>query len=235
MTNTNYADTLRKFNADVKNAVSFHNPDFTNSAITRQRIELLQRARTQLAAKLPATPPANPVEERAQIFDRLRPGTADAVAVTQNEWSKVQRLLESGRNFANLIAQADERRLAAIVDQFPTSEFADTPEGDAIVAEVQELAFRRLVELGDAEAVKVSQTEQVAGREAAWDRVLREASTGDVSIEAWQALNTYAPEEAAQAQDEDPLEAANIADKVTHLDHVARTTNLTGAAGAADA
>lgn len=64
--------------------------------------------------------------------------------------------------------------------------------------------------------------------------MLREASTGDVSIEAWQALNTYAPDEASQAQDEDPLEAANIADKVSHLDHVARTVSLTGAAGAAD-
>lgn len=163
MTNTNYAETLRKFNADVKSAVSFHNPDFTNSAITRQRIELLQRARTQLASKLPATRPANPVEERAEIFDRLRPGTADAVAVTLNEWSKVQRLLESGRNFANLIAQADERRLAAIVDQFPTSEFADTPEGDEIVAEVQELAFRRLVELGDLEAVRFHRLSRLQG------------------------------------------------------------------------
>lgn len=91
------------------------------------------------------------------------------------------------------------------------------------MAEVQ--VFQRLVELGDDDAAKALQGENGTRKQAAWERVVREAVTGDVSIEAWSDLNRVAPDERAIAQDEDPGEAADIAHEVQALDHDARNVD----------
>lgn len=232
MTNTNYPAAFAKFQQDVKAAVTFHHPDFTHNAITRHRAKLLQAARVELLATLPEQAPASAETARTVVFDKLRPRNADTVAVVSHEWAKFERLVNAGRNLGQLIAQADERRLAAILDMFPTSEFADSDEGNAIVAEVQELTFRRLVDLCDPDAVKASEAEKIAGREVAWDRVLREAVAGDVTVEAWTALHRVAPEEQQAAQGDDPQGEATIAQKIAALD--ARSIDVVGMADGAE-
>ncbi|MGN7799296.1 hypothetical protein [Leifsonia sp. 22587] len=236
MTATNYVEALQKFNAAQKAAATFKDDNWNHSAITRERVNRLNRARAELLATLPETPTKVDTSARSAVVAGLLPTNADTAAITASEWGKVERLLGAGRNFVRLIEQADKRRLAAIIDQLPTYLEAQGDDSDqvtaGIVAEVQDRVFQRLVELGDEDAVKALEGESGTRKQAAWERVVREAVDGDVSIEAWSDLNRVAPDERATAQDEDPGEAADIAHKVQSLDAVARNINTEAPVGA---
>lgn len=236
MTTTNYVEALKKFNNAQKAAVSFKDDNWTNSAITRERVKRLNQARAELLATVPEAPTQVDTSARSGVVAALLPSTADSAAITANEWSKVEKLLGAGRNFVRIIEQADKRRLAAIIDQLPTHLDAQADNSDEetaeIVAEVQDRVFQRLVELGDEDAAKALQGESGTRKQAAWERVVRETIKGDVSIEAWSDLNRAAPDERAIAQDDDAGEAADVAHKVQALDAVARNINTEASVGA---
>lgn len=236
MTTTNYVEALKKFSTAQKAAVNFKDDNWTNSAITRERVKRLNQARAELLATIPDKPTEVDTSARGGVLEGLLPTNADSAAITASEWGKVEKLLGAGRNFVRIIEQADKRRLAAIIDQLPTHLDAQGDHSDketaGIVAEVQDRVFQRLVELGDEDAAKVLQGESGTRRQAAWERVVRETINGDVSIEAWSDLNRVAPDERAIAQDEDAGEAADIADKVRSLDHIASNINTEATVGA---
>lgn len=236
MTATNYVQALQMFNAAQKAAVTFKDDNWNHSAITRERVSRLNRARAELLATLPERPTQVDTSARSAVVAGLLPTNADSAAITGSEWVKVEKLLGAGRNFVRIIEQADKRRLAAIIDQLPTHLDAQGDHTDevtaGIVAEVHDRVFQRLVDLGDEDAAKALQGESGTRKQAAWERVVREAVTGDVTIEAWSDLNRIAPDERAIAQDEDPGEAADIAHKVQALDGVARNINTEASVGA---
>ena len=235
MTTTNYVEALKKFSNAQKAAVNFKDDNWTNSATTRERVKRLNQARAELLATIPDKPTEADTSARGGVLETLLPTNADSAAITASEWSKVEKLLGAGRNFVRIIEQADKRRLAAIIDQLPTHLDAQGDHTDevtaGIVAEVQDRVFERLVELGDEDAAKALASESGTRKQAAWERVVREAVDGDVSIEAWSDLNRIAPEEREVAQDEDPGEAADIAHKVRSLDAVARNINAEAPVG----
>lgn len=72
MTNTNYPAALKKFQNDVKSAVNFHNPNFTNSAIIRERAKRLSQARAELAAQIPKKQTETTRGARVDVLDALR-------------------------------------------------------------------------------------------------------------------------------------------------------------------
>jgi hypothetical protein len=231
MTSTNYAELFNKFSNSRKAAVEFHDLNWTNSAITRERIKRLSQARTELLGSLPETRTEIDDSDRQKVLTTLAPTDAHSVALSNNEWAKVEKLLGAGRNFARIIEHADRGRLAAILDQLPTHLDAQADNDDeqtaAIVAEVQELVFSRLVDVGDQDATNALEAEKVTGRAAAWEQVISEVAKGEVSIEAWSALNRFAPDEREAAQESDGygVEAAGITDKVRSLDHIARNVD----------
>lgn len=240
MTGTKYAESYNKFKAALKSAVEFHDPNWTRSAMNRERIARLNRARAELQASLSATRTEIDHSDRQKVLATLAPTDAHTVALASNEWAKVEKLLGAGRNFARIIEQADRGRLAAILDQLPTHLDAQADNDDeqtaAIVGEVQELVFSRLVALGDEDAAKAVEAEKATGTAAAWEQVIHEALSGDgeVTIEAWSALNRFAPDEREVAQGDDPMEAATISGKVQALDAVASNINSTEASVAAE-
>lgn len=221
---TNYAEAYSKFQKSIKEAVNFADPNWTNSAITRERIKRVKAARTELLKAVPEATgqPEQAVEARAAVFAQLRPTDANTVAVTASEWAKVEKLLAAGRDLGQLIRTADRSRLAAILDQFPTSDVAvKTGDPEGVIREVEDLAFDRLVTLGDVQAKGVADASKVANHEGAWHQVIQEAARGNVSVGAQSALHKVAPEE-FQATLGHPEEEANVAAKLKSLDHTAQ-------------
>ena len=179
----------------------------------------MKTARAELLATLPdPTPTEDGTDPREAVFGQLLATDANTVAVASHEWAKVEKLLAVGRDLGQLIRTADRRRLAAILDQFPTSKVAiDTGDTDAVVAEVQGLAFDRLVQLGDPEAQKAAQQSKVQAHTDAWHRVLREAAEGEVSVVTQSALHRVAPDE-FQATVGSPEEEVETQAKLRNLE-----------------
>lgn len=121
MNTTNYGAARQKFKAAQKAAVTFRDENWTNSAITRERVKRLNHARVELLAALPEKATEVDTSARNGVLEALLPNNADSAAVTTNEWGKVEKLLGTGRNFVRIIEQADKRRLAAIIDQLPNA------------------------------------------------------------------------------------------------------------------
>jgi hypothetical protein len=95
---TSYPEAFAKFRASTKAAVEFQDPNWTNSAITRERIKRLKAARDELRKVTPLANNAGAADRTAKnaILGRLRPTNADTVAVAANEWAKLSKLLDSG-------------------------------------------------------------------------------------------------------------------------------------------
>jgi hypothetical protein len=220
-----YPEAFRKFRASTKAAVEFNDPNWTNSAITRERVKRLTGARAELLATLPPETARKTAEPslRAKALEQLRPTNADTVAVTSNEWGKVKALLDAGRNLERMIQQADRTRLAAIIDRLPTELAVQYDDADDSITEVEELVLARLVELGDQAATQFQEAQQVADYETAWVQVIQEAVAGEVSVGALTALYRATPEEHEATVGEDPFDEGAVASKVQHLDRLAES------------
>ena len=223
MTIPNYRDAFSRFLAEQKAAVQFHNPNYSNSAITRERYKRLQEARETLkinARGYAAIQPGNdPTAALAEAFEGIQARDADSVAVANNEWGKVRAMLDSGRELGQMIDNADRRRLSAILDRV---EELGIQSGDVegVTAEVQQRVLARLAALGD-EKAKAAITAQEASRfGSAWQQVIEQALAGQVSVDARGALFNVSPEDYQATFGLDDPDWPEVDQTVQHLDRL---------------
>ncbi|MFJ4074784.1 hypothetical protein [Curtobacterium sp. NPDC089991] len=175
-----YADAYVAFRKAEREAVLFDNSDWHRRAVHDERIKRLESARETLEKAMPA-PAATDIsavqEKAADALRSLRPANADAVAVTSNEWAKVEARLNAGQNLAKLIEAADRETLSAVIDRMPTRLVSTSPEPEDAIAEIEALAVRRLAELGDETAASAIAAQRTASVASAWGAILEQAST----------------------------------------------------------
>lgn len=142
--------------------------------------------------------------------------------MTAHAWQKVAARLDAGQSLYTLVTTADRATLAAILDGLPTRpEVLEQQDGGAaVVAEVQALAFDRLVELGDeaavgAQAQTATSTRPTRGR-TTWRRWRSRASR------RWRssALHARTLRDPAATRPESPLDVADTAEQVPGLDRL---------------
>lgn len=97
--------------------------------------------------------PTRSSADRGKAFEKIASQDANSVAVTQNEWAKVNTLLTAGRSLTHIIENADVRRLAAILDHLDSDLAAHTNDPDGVAAEVSQAVLVRLAPLGQQEVI----------------------------------------------------------------------------------
>lgn len=222
---SNYSAAYAKFNAASKAAAKFTDKNWNEAAITRERVRLLAAARAELLAVVPALAEGEAPDAQATraALAQLAPHDANTIAVTSNEWAKVKALLDSGRNFAHLIDNADRNRLAAILDRLPTEIATQTDQPDDTIREVENRVLARLAEIGDEKAKAAQAATTTAQHEAAWRKVIDEATKGRPSIGALSALHRTSPEDYRAVADDDDVERPEVNRTIDHLDQIAST------------
>ena len=228
-TNINaHAQAYQRFRAELAEAVKWSNPDYTNSAITRERARRVMEARKNLLAAVPAEATATG-QTPAEYIDSLRPTTADQVAVAQFEWGQAKALLDSGRSLDQVIHAASPARLravAAYIDTLPDVVSSIVP--DEVVAEVKSLVFDRLAESGDEGAAQVRAAHRSVAAPNAWRRVLSEALEGQPSLGAQTELHQADPEGWAGIDRSEFASAdIDVDQRVQALDRVVRLKAVT--------
>ncbi len=218
----NLATAYGEYRKAAAEAMKFHDPNYTNSAITRERARRLQAARAALAKALPsrASRDASNTKSRDAALGKLAVTNADTAAVASNEWTKVKSALDSGRNLGQLIASADQRRLMAILDHLDTDLVIGTGDEEGVRAEVTQAALTRLADLGDADATTALAAQNAEAHDRAWQSVVDEASRGEVSVRSRTALRRASVEEYDSAFP-DTNEASDLNLAISHLDHIA--------------
>lgn len=218
------AQAYQRYRAELAEAVKWSNPNYTNSAITRERARRLMEARKNLLAAIPAEATASGPTP-AEYIDSLRPATADQVAVAQFEWGQGKALLDAGRSLDQIIHSASPARLravAAYIDTLP--EVVSSIAPDQVVAEVRSLVFDRLADAGDEGAAHVRSAQQAVAAPNAWRRVLTEALEGQLSIGAATELHRADPEGFAAMDRSEFLSAdIDVDQRVEALDRVIRS------------
>ena len=167
-----------QYRADQVAAEKMHDPDLTPEANRQRQAEARAAARAKLREALPRRPegPA----PRDAVLDALAPTTADGIAVLAHQRAKVDALMDAGRNILQVIQQADETRLAAILDAAETSErvlSSSDPEG--VQAELRGAVFDRLAALGHEDAVKAAEAHADQEATTAWADALEALAGGD--------------------------------------------------------
>lgn len=215
-----YAEAFAKYRAALQDAVQFHDPNWSHSAITRERSRRVQAARAELVqvadtAALQSN--GNPDEAVKAAFEQIAATDANSVAVATNEWTKVRALLNAGRNLSQIIDNADRRRLSAIVDHLDSDLAIESGDPKGVSVEVSEAVLARLAELGDEKALAAVAAQQDTRHGAAWHGVITEAANGPVSVDARTALYKANVDEFRVAFDDDPA-TADVDQAVAQLD-----------------
>lgn len=226
MTIPTYRDAFTQFLAAQQAAVKFTDPNFTHSAITRERAKRLQAARDTLQINArgygitqQTGDPAAAIEE---AFEGIQARDADSVAVANNEWAKVRTMLDAGRELGQIIDNSDRRRLSAILDR--VEELAlDSGDVEGVAAEVKDRVLGRLAEIGDPKAVTALQVREQARYGDTWDRVIEEATSGAVSVDARSALLNVSSEDYDATFGLDDPEWPEVEQAVANLDRLAPT------------
>lgn len=183
----------------------------------RAQAAILRPARDALAAAIPA-PSDQAADPVASVLAARRAKNADDVALHTRQREIVHAQLATGRQLAAIIDQADESRLAAIIDGLdddPAVLASSDPDG--VAAEVRERVFARLVALGTEDAVTAAAQVRESQAAAAWHAALTELhSASGLSYPTRAALHDADPEgyAATIAADADRTAAENV----VHLD-----------------
>ncbi|UXW85108.1 hypothetical protein NFX31_12900 [Microbacterium azadirachtae] len=228
-TNTQHVAAVKKYQADVAAAVRWTNPDYTNSGITRERARRVAQARKALAAAIPAKPERKGGDPRESVIAGLAPKTADEIAQIQHAWAKVEKRLDAGQSLHAILTSADRDTLAAILDGISTRpEVLSAGDGGAsIVAEVQQVAYDRLLELGDPEATKAHDSVALLDQAEAWsDYIAALAEPGEPSLAVLSALQRADQEGFTEVQSGSPLEGVETQERLRSLDHLVATGSL---------
>ncbi len=171
------ATALRAFRDALVAAPQYVDPRLSTAANGEERAKIIRGAYSALAAAVPELPQRTVT--RADVLAARAPKTADEVAIQAREREKVDALLAAGRPFADIVSEASDVRIAALIDSLETT--AATEPGEA--AEREELLVDRLVALGAADAVTAATEDRDNAATTAWNAVLSEALvSGEVSV-----------------------------------------------------
>lgn len=217
------------FRSSLLVAVDYQNPNYTNSAIHRERLKRLEQARETLIAQIPAESKTDPSVGIAEVLGKLAPKNADDVALQRMEWEKVSSLLRAGRSLEALILSAPPLRLAAIANWIEVSDEAlASGDSEGVAEEVRALVYSRLVGLGVPEAVAASDVVEDANVVSAWREVLLGAVEGVASVGALGRLYKVDPAGYAALGIEETLsrdvaldERVKRLDRLPHSEHPA--------------
>lgn len=225
-TNTQHVATVKKFQADVAAAVRWKHPDYNNSGITRERARRLAEARKTLAAAVPPKTERKGEDPRGGVIAGLAPKTADEIAQVQHAWSKIEKRLDAGQSLHTLLTSADRVTLAAILDGLPTRrDVLESSESDSIIAEVQQVAFRRLVEIGDEAAVSAQAQTAILDQADAWSEFMAASAKGEPTLAQHSALQQSDPEGYAAIQSAS-ADGVETSERVRTLDHMVQSGSL---------
>ena len=215
-----FVQAFLTFRRSLAEAVDYQNPNYTNSAIHRERFERLMQARAALSDRIPAAKEADSDAQIAEVLDGLAPKNADDVALQEAEWRKVQTLLNAGRSLEALILAANPLRLAAIAQWIEVSpEALGSADPSGVIAEVRELVFQQLVERGVPAATRVRDLTADANLVSAWRELLVETLEGAASLGAMSRVARLDPPGyAALGIDETLSRDIEIDHKVEKLD-----------------
>ena len=224
MTIPTYRDAFAQFLGAQKAAVNFTNPNYTEDALSRERIKRLADARETLkinvAGYAVTQRTGDPTAALAEAFDGIATRDADSVAVANNEWSKVRTMLDAGRELGQIIDNSDRRRLCAILDR--VEELAlESGDVEGVTAEVQNRVLARLAALGDQAATTAIQVRDQARYGDTWGRVVEQAVAGRVSADVRSALFSASPEDYEATFGIDDPEWPEVEQTVEYLDRIA--------------
>lgn len=202
-----FVQTFLTFRRSLSQAVDFQNPNYTNSAIHRERFTRIMEARAVLAEQIPDAKDADPDAQIAEVLDGLAPKNGDEVTLQEAEWRKVTALLAAGRSLEALIFDANPLRLAAIAQWIEVSEEALASTDPAgVIAEVRELVFQQLIERGVPAAVRVRDLTADANLVSAWRDLLTETLEGAASLGTMSRVARLDPEGYAALNIDEGLE-----------------------------
>ncbi|WP_460774233.1 hypothetical protein [Microbacterium sp. GXF7504] len=192
------ADAWNTRDAQHRAAVEFQDADLTPEATARRKLERVNQAddafgvavdwaRDQLAQASGPT--------MQSVLDARRPATADAAAVVGLEQGTIRTLLDAGISERDVLNEATEARLTALltmVDVLPS--VVTAPDRAAAAEDARAAVFRRLVDIGAADAVAAAEHEAAVAPLAAWVDALTEGQHGPVSLTTRQRIRATAPE-----------------------------------------
>lgn len=185
MDNQQYLDRFKEYDSALKQAVNYRNDSLTVEALRQEKRRRVHEAQRELKRDLPnpATHSDLARVKANQALQNLAPKTADQVAVTVNEWAKVESMLSNGSSLETLISKADRNRLSAIYDRFPTSATATgLTELEAVKDEIDLRTLNRLAELSDADAVSSVESRNESESRAIWQKAIDETCEGELSL-----------------------------------------------------
>lgn len=160
------------------NAERMHDPDLTPEANRARRAEARAAARAKLRKAIPQRPTGP--DPRDAVLGTLAATTADQIAVQGREREKIETLLARGTHLSQVIAQADERRLSAILDWLETSDrVLDFPDPLAAQAELRGAVFDRLAGLGYDGTQQARDIAAEREQTTAWVDALESAASGE--------------------------------------------------------
>lgn len=215
-----FAQAFTTFRRSLAQAVDYQNPNYTNSALHRERFKQVMDARAALLNQIPEAKDADAGAQIAEVLEGLAPKNADEVALQEAEWRKVAALVAAGRSLEALIFAANPLRLAAIAQWIEVSpEALASVDPSGVIAEVRELVFQQLVERGVPAAVRVRDLTADANLVSAWRNLLVEALEGAASLGAMSRVASLDPQGyAALGIDENLDRDIQIDYKVEKLD-----------------
>lgn len=224
-TNTKHAATVRKFQAELAAAVRWTHPDYTHSGITRERARRVAEARKALRAAIPAKPTRAGADPRRAVLDSLAPKSADEIAVLNHTWAKVAARLDAGQSLHAILTTADRATLAAILDGIGTRPevLSHSDGGASVVAEVQQVAFDRLVDLGEQDAVAARASTAVLDQADAWADFIAASAEGEPSLGVISALQKADPEGFIAIRADSPLDSVETSERVRQIDRLVAT------------
>ena len=130
---TTYQTAYLQYRTAQIAAERLHDPNLTTEANGQRKREARAAARAKLREAIPQRRDGS--DPRGAVLDALTPTTADHIAVQGREREKFETLLARGAHLSQVIAQADERRLGAIVDWLePSDEVQESPYPQAAQA-----------------------------------------------------------------------------------------------------
>lgn len=190
MNSSSYAAAYRAHRAAPGAAPQFTDPRLSPDEITRERGRKIKAAKAALTAATPSAPTSRG-QHRETVLSATTARTADDIAAQAREWRKVTALLDAKRSLPQIIAAASRERVAAILDQIETMPAVlESNDPEAVAGELRTALFDRLVELREPDAIAAVTAETADATQAAWSQALTEAQTGNVGLDARQALYT---------------------------------------------
>lgn len=229
-----FVQTFLTFRRSLAQAVDYQNPNYTNSALHRERFKQIMDARVALSNQIPAAKDADADAQIAEVLDGLAPKNADEVALQEAEWRKVSALLAAHRSLEQIIFEANPLRLAAIAQWIEVSpEALASVDPSGVIAEVRELVFQQLIEKGVPAAIRVRDLTADANLVSAWRDLLTETLESAASLGVMSRVARLDPQGYAALNIDEGLERdVEIDFKVEKLDGLRLRSDAVAVKGA---